>query len=128
MEKQVEKLYDTSNPNRWQAAIALATFGAPAVDALVKALEDDDKWVRYVSCDSLGKIAEPWCVPNLVMKLEDPDQDVRFAAAEALGNFRDVKIIDALTQVMEKDNPFVKVAAEESLAKIQTAADKSATG
>ena len=127
MEKTFSELKDKSKPDRWKAVIALEKFGVPAVDYLHKALDDEDKWVRYVAVDALGNIGDRRSVDHLTKKLSDLDQDVRFATAMALGNIGDPKASHALMQTCNGDNCFVKIAAEEALAKL-AGADKQTPG
>jgi HEAT repeat protein len=118
MQKIIETLNNKASPERWQSVIALESMGKPAVEYLVHALKDDNKWVRFTAADALGNIGDPRSVDHLIGMLNDEDQDVRFATAEALGKLGDPKATDALKQTSIRDNGFVKIAAEETLAKI----------
>jgi len=118
MEKIFLELKDKNQPERWTRVIALEKFGKPAVDYLHKALDDDDKWVRYMAADALGNIGDVRSIERLIPLLNDQDQDVRFATAFALGNIGHPSAEDALTKTCSRDNCFVKVAAEEALAKV----------
>jgi hypothetical protein len=117
LEEDVRNLQDGSKPNRWRYAEALEKMGKPAVDYLIHALKDPDKWVRYVAADALGNIGDSCCVENLIEALKDGDQDVRFAVAGALGKvgIGNVRASEALTQVCDGDNCYVRIAAEEAL-------------
>jgi HEAT repeat protein len=121
MEKIFLELKDKNQPERWTRVIALEKFGKPAVDYLHKALDDDDKWVRYMAADALGNIGDVRSIERLIPLLNDQDQDVRFATAFALGNIGHPSAEDALTMTCSRDNCFVKVAAEEALAKVTEA-------
>ena len=127
MEKIFHELEDKSQPERWTRVIALEKFGKPAVDYLHKALDDEDKWVRYMAADALGNIGDVRSIERLIPLLNDQDQDVRFATAYALGNIGHPSAADALTRTCTRDNCFVKVAAEEALAKVEEA-KKSSSG
>ena len=124
MQKIFLELEDKSQHERWTRVIALEKFGKPAVDYLHKALDDDDKWVRYMAADALGNIGDVRSVERLIPLLNDQDQDVRFATAYALGNIGHPSAEDALTRTCTRDNCFVKVAAEEALAKVAVAQKK----
>jgi HEAT repeat protein len=121
MQKIFLELEDKSQHERWTRVIALEKFGKPAVDYLHKALDDDDKWVRYMAADALGNIGDVRSVERLIPLLNDQDQDVRFATAYALGNIGHPSAEDALTRTCTRDNCFVKVAAEEALEKVAVA-------
>jgi hypothetical protein len=118
MEKTFQELKDKSQPERWTRVIALEKYGKPAIDYLHQALDDEDKWVRYMAADALGNIGDPRSIERLIPLLNDQDQDVRFATAYALGNIGNPNAAEALTQTCTRDNCFVKVAAEEALLKI----------
>jgi HEAT repeat protein len=118
MEKIFHELKDKSQHERWTRVIALEKFGKPAVDYLHKALDDEDKWVRYMAADALGNIGDARSIERLIPLLNDQDQDVRFATAYALGNIGNLSAEQALTQTCSRDNCFVRVAAEEALAKL----------
>jgi len=121
MEKIFRELKDKNQPERWTRVIALEKFGMPAVDYLHKALDDEDKWVRYMTADALGNIGDVRSIDRLIPLLNDQDQDVRFATAYALGNIGHPSAVQALTQTCNRDNCFVKIAAEEALAKVEEA-------
>jgi HEAT repeat protein len=62
----------------------------PAADALVKALRDDDAFVRWGAVRALGKMAPlqaEKAVPALADALKDKDADVRLTAAVALTRY-----------------------------------------
>jgi HEAT repeat protein len=118
MQKLIEELEDKQHPERWQSVLALEKMGKPAVDYLVSALNDEDKWIRYTAADALGNIGDLKCVDNLIGLLSDQDQDVRFATADALGRLGDKKACNALNEMCQKDNGYVKVAALEALEKL----------
>ncbi len=118
MLKIFENLNNKANPDRWQSVIALQNMGKPAVEYLVLALKDENKWVRFTAVNALGNIGDLRSVDHLIGMLNDEDKDVRFATAEALGKLGDPKASDALRQTSIRDNEFVKIAAEEALAKI----------
>jgi HEAT repeat protein len=118
MQNCIETLNNKASPERWQSVVALEKMGKPAVEYLVLALKDEDKWVRYAAADALGNIGDSHVVDHLIGLLNDGDQDVRFVSAEALGKLGDPKATGALQQTCSHDNGFVKIAAEEALAKI----------
>jgi len=118
MKAEIEKLNNQASPDRWQSVVALEKAGKPAVEYLVTALKDTDKWVRYAAADALGNIGDSASVGPLIGLLGDHDQDVRFATAEALGKIGDPRACSPLEQTCSADNGYVKIAAEEALAKI----------
>jgi HEAT repeat protein len=121
MEQTFRKIKDKNNLERWTHVLALEKFGLPAVDYLHSALNDEDKWVRYMAADALGNIGDVRSLDRLIGLLDDQDQDVRFATAYALGNLGHPGAAPALENVCRKDNCFVKIAAEEALEKLSAA-------
>lgn len=115
MKKFIEQLENKEQPERWKSVVELSKLGKPALEHIAHALDDDDKWVRYVAADALGSIHDPTSVDHLIHALHDVDQDVRFAASYALGALKDPKAIPALEGVCTSDNCFVRVAASEAL-------------
>jgi HEAT repeat protein len=115
MEKAIRELHDRTNPERFRSIIALGEFGEQALNHLHASLEDNDKWVRYFSADTLGTIGHRSSVDPLIPKLLDEDQDVRWVAASALGRIGDPRASHALMQAYNSDNAFVKVFIEEAL-------------
>ena len=118
MKAEIENLNNHTSPERWQSVVALEKAGKPAVEYLVIALKDSDKWVRYAAADALGNIGDSASVGPLIGLLGDHDQDVRFATAEALGKIGDPGACTPLEHACRYDNGYVKIAAEEALAKI----------
>jgi HEAT repeat protein len=69
---------------------SLGPAAAPAARALVRALTDPDRFVRWSAARTLGKIAPAEAesvVPALARLLGDPDLDVRLAASAALERY-----------------------------------------
>ncbi|HVP93863.1 MAG TPA: HEAT repeat domain-containing protein [Methanoregulaceae archaeon] len=118
MERTAAQLANKKNIDRYKSVIELEKFGQPAVDHLIMALKDEDRWVRYVAADSLANIGATQAVTPLMATLKDPDQDVRFAAAAALGRLGDRKALPELESVLKNDNAYVRIAAEEAIERI----------
>jgi HEAT repeat protein len=118
LEEDARNLQDGSEPYRWKYAEALETLGKPAVDYLIHALKDPNKWVRYVAAEALGNIGDPRSVEHLIEALKDRDQDVRFAVTGALGKVGsgNAHATRALKQARISDNGYVRIGAEEALA------------
>ena len=118
MQNIVAALAKKGNLERWKNVVDLERYGQPATEFLVMALNDEDRWVRYLAVDALANIGASNSIDSIITLLRDPDQDVRFAAAAALGKLGNPKAIKDLQEVLKRDNGYVKVAAEEALMKI----------
>lgn len=113
-------------PSRAAAAHALGDVTDPvekrrAVDALVRALDDDQPQVRMEACASLGALGEPGCVPQLVKRLADGVASVRQNAAIALGTLRHPDGFEALEEGLREGPADLRFQAATSLAEIDPA-------
>jgi len=90
----------------------------PAIDHLIKALEDSDDTVRWYAAEALGKIGNEKAVDPLIKALEDSDDRVRWYAAEALGKIGNEKAVDPLIKALEDSDDRVRWYAAEALGKI----------
>jgi HEAT repeat protein len=95
-----------------------ATEKRRAVDALVRALEDDHPGVRMEACASLGALREPGTLVALVKRLDDGEPAVRQNAAIALGSIGDGDAFDSLETVLRKGPADLRFQAATSLAEI----------
>jgi HEAT repeat protein len=86
------------------AAEALQSIGAPAVPALVGALNHSDADVRELAAESLGVIGKPESTVALIRALADPDSFVRSAAASALGKFAEPAAVPLLQAAQDTES------------------------
>lgn len=108
------------------AAHALGDVSDPtekrrAVDALVRALDDDKAEVRAEACSSLGSLREPHALPHLVTRLDDGIPEVRQNAAIALGSLGLVDAFDALAGALREGPADLRFQAATSLAEVDAA-------
>jgi ATP-dependent DNA helicase RecQ len=90
-----------------------------AVDALIKALSDNDNYIRIKAAKGLGIIKNLRGVEPLILALEDGVIDVRVEAASALGNIGDTRAIGPLCRVLNSPHKNVRKAAIKALASIR---------
>src|SRR5262249_32019419 len=99
---------------------------APAIPAVVAAMSDPDRFVRWAAARTLGNIApenSADAVPGLAHLLGDPDLGVRQVAANTLEIFAAVKelqsalkaAVPALARTVNTSNTDVRLAAMETL-------------
>jgi 3-methyladenine DNA glycosylase AlkC len=81
----IKALTDEDKYVRKQAAWALGQMGESAVERLIRALKDEEEAVRSRVAEALGKIGDARAVEPLIQALKDKDRVVRWRAAEALG-------------------------------------------
>lgn len=108
------------------AAHALGDVGDPvekrrAVDALVRALDDDRPEVRAEACASLGSLGEQSALPHLIKRLGDGIAPVRQTAAIALGTLGNAEAFDALAESLREGPADLRFQAATSLVEIDEA-------
>ncbi len=87
------------NIQRLSHAIALADIGDPTgVPVLVKALSDENSFVRRIAASALAQIDDSRAVPALMDALNDKDDLVRASAADALTNIGTPKALKAVEE------------------------------
>jgi len=68
------------------------------IATVLAGLTDDDAWVRYYSCQALGRLRAENTIGAIVALLDDQAGQVRVAAIEALSHFRSRAAVRALIQ------------------------------
>ncbi len=125
----VAGLSDRNPKVRLASVDALETMGdaaAPTVPALVRALKDPDRFVRWAASRTLGKLAPrrpDLAVPVLAGMLQpDEDLSVRLSAANTLSLFGPTAgaAVPALTRALGSRDSEVRVAALKSLESVGT--------
>jgi len=116
-------LTDSSAYVRRAAAAAfqgrLADKGA--VPALIKALNDQNQYVRGAAAAALGKIKDTRAVKPLCKALTDPHAHVRWAATSPLAQIQDKAAIPSLKRLVEDPNElqYVKSAAAIAISQLE---------
>ena len=105
------------------AAHALGSITEPterrrAVEALIRALEDDRPEVRAEACSSLGELREPAAIPTLIKRLDDGSPPVRQNAAIALGTIGHPDGFEPLALALKEGPADLRFQAATSLAEI----------
>ena len=80
---------------------ALIQFGKPAIPALLKALQHENKHVRAKSAEALGTIGGEDVVPALIKCLTDEEAYVREAVAMALGCIGDKRAVEPIIKLFK---------------------------
>lgn len=108
---------------RAMAAHALGDVTEPvekrrAVDALIRALDDDLPQVRMEACAALGELREPSALPHLIKRLDDGAAPVRQNAAIALGTIGTAAAFEPLATALVEGPADLRFQAATSLAEI----------
>ena len=111
---------------RAAAAHALGDVSDPtekrrAVEALVRALDDDRLEVRAEACASLGDLGDASALPMLIRRLDDGAPPVRQNAAIALGALAAPEGFEPLAQALREGPADLRFQAATSLAEIDQA-------
>jgi len=92
-----------------------------ALDALIRALDDDHPQVRMEACAALGELREPSAVPHLIKRLDDGATPVRQNAAIALGTVGHPDGFQPLADALKDGPADLRFQAATSLAEIDPA-------
>lgn len=123
LEAALRDLAQGSPKARTAAAHALGDVAEPtekrrAVEALVRALDDDRPEVRAEACASLGGLGDGSVVPVLTRRLDDGAAAVRQSAAIALGTLADPEGFEPLAEALRAGPADLRFQAATSLAEI----------
>jgi HEAT repeat protein len=99
------------------ATNALVELGEPALERLVKALQDKDELVRKQAVLALGRIKHGGAVGPLIEMLTDADWFTRLTAAAALEAIGDPRGRDAIKPLTKDPDMVVRMRVERILAK-----------
>jgi HEAT repeat protein len=88
------------------------TSAAPSIVATLRVgLADDDGWVRYYACQSLGKLRVDEASDEVVGRMHDASGQVRIAAVEALARLSGERAAAALEEAARSSDADLKRAA-----------------
>jgi HEAT repeat protein len=120
MERPGRELNNNTATCSLKSADALEKFRQPLASYLISALDDQDKWVRYLAAEMLGNIQDPGSAGHLTRLLADQDEDVRSVATKALDSVRHTKKVFASMQASSCETCLIRMIAAEALAKLGT--------
>ncbi|MGC1119580.1 MAG: HEAT repeat domain-containing protein [Candidatus Methanofastidiosia archaeon] len=110
--KDIDGLIEVLKRNDWinrrKAAAGLERIGAPAVEALIVALEDENRFVRRMAAIVLGTIRDRRAVEPLIKALKDKDTNIRRCAAESLGKLKDKRAIEPLILALKEEKDSIR--------------------
>jgi HEAT repeat protein len=102
---------------------ALGADAAPVASAVIKALSDSNRFVRWAAARALGRMApadSDRAVPALIDLLRDPDADLRVSATRTLAAYGPAALpaLLPLTAALASEDPVQRVAALHALENI----------
>ena len=118
MEYLAEALKDSSLGVRLEAGYALGRIGEPAIDVLMKALNDEDSRVRDSAVAALGNIGGETARGELISILRDESEEstVKLTAIQALYKIGDPESIAELKMLANTGDPGLRAFVKELLA------------
>jgi HEAT repeat protein len=87
----------------WESIVEL---GEPAVERLIKALEEDNFQLNLDAAMALGKIGDTRAVEPLINELGDKNWNLRKEAAEALGKIDDKRAVEPLIKALKDGHQY----------------------
>ncbi|MDP2365281.1 MAG: serine hydrolase [Ignavibacteria bacterium] len=118
----IEKFNDKDQFVNGEAINKLVKIGEPAVEYLIKSLQDENDNVRWCSAIALEKISPSGkqAIPLLTKALQDKNSNVRWCSTLALGNYKSdaASSIPELQKLLNDEDYDVRWAAYISLSKI----------
>ena len=89
-----------------------------AIDNLIAALKDNNKFVRREASTALSRMGDKTVEP-LIAILNDEDWRVRGASAWALGKIRDKRAVNPLKSLLDDESGFVRSGAKFAIENIE---------
>jgi HEAT repeat protein len=109
VERFVAGLRSNDATLRWNAAIALSTFGrSEGLSVLHAGLRHPSRWRRWEAINALGRVHDDRSANALAPLLQSEDRRERRETVLALGGIADERAIDLLIGALEDDDPRVR--------------------
>ena len=115
MDKTHGKPLITRSPDTLKSLDALEKFTLPIIDYFSKALNHEDKWVRYLAAEALGSLGDLRSIDPLKRLSSDKDPDLRFVSGQSLSNIRYMQEILTDSRKMGCETCLIRYIAEEVL-------------
>jgi len=74
------------------------------LSTFVKALKDENRYVRYAAAEELAALGDKRAIPVLIEALREGNEEIRWRAAERLGRIGNRRTIRALKRVAKKES------------------------
>lgn len=105
------------HPPHWLIDPLIQT-GPAGVDALLGAVADKNRLVRYDVLTALGQTRDPRAVASLLKALREDDDDLRWTAAAGLGEIGDSRAVRPLLAALKDKVGSVRICAARALGRI----------
>jgi HEAT repeat protein len=115
MEHTRDEQVSRRSPDTEKSLEALEKFTLPIVEHLINALNNEDKWVRYLAAEALGNLGDLRAIAHLKLLRSDSDPDLRFVSGQSLSKIAYLREILNDSRKMGCDTCLVRYIAEEVL-------------
>jgi len=103
------------SPDTIKSLEAIEKFTLPIVEHFTNALNNEDKWVRYLAAEALGNMGETRSIEHLNLLRSDNDPDLRFVSGQSLIKIRYLRELLTDSRKMGCDTCLIRYIAEEVL-------------
>ena len=120
-ERRIQELIKQLDSRTWdRAAKELVRIGDPAVDPLLRALNQNSHWISARACNPLSKIRSEKAVDGLLGALDNAklDDRIRRYILQSLGNVASERVLDPLIQHLGHEDWAIRCAVLRSLGQI----------
>ena len=120
-EKRIQELIKQLDSRAWdQAAKELVRIGEPAVDPLLRALNQNSHWISARACNTLSKIQSAKAVDGLLRALDNTKLDDRIKRyiLQSLGNVSSERVLNPLIRYLSHEDWTIRRAVLISLGQI----------
>jgi HEAT repeat protein len=113
MEQYHIELANKRSPDTLKSIEALEKFTLPIIEYFIDALNNEDKWVRYLAADALGNLGDLRSIECLDLLRSDKDPDLRFVSGQSLSKIAYLREILTDSRKMGCDTCLIRYIAEE---------------
>jgi HEAT repeat protein len=113
MEHNSFELANKRSPDTLRSLEALEKFTLPIVEYFINALNNEDKWVRYLAADALGNMGDLRSIEYLDLLRSEKDPDLRFVSGQSLSKIAYLREILTDSRKMGCDTCLIRYIAEE---------------
>jgi HEAT repeat protein len=115
MEHYPREQMNKRSPDTIKSLEAIEKFTLPIVEHFTNALNNEDKWVRYLAAEALGNMGEIRSIEHLNLLRSDNDPDLRFVSGQSLGKIGYLRELLTDSRKMGCDTCLIRYIAEEVL-------------
>jgi HEAT repeat protein len=120
-DKRIQELIKQLDSRTWErAAKELVRIGEPAVDPLLRALNQNSHWISARACNPLSKIRSEKAVDGLLEAIDSTKLDKRIKRyiLQSLGNVESERVLNPLIRYLGHEDCVIRCAVLRSLGQI----------